>query len=95
MKAMKEECQNKQQGVVICCGGQWRQLFDMVDDHKNGHFNSKGYKPDWWTIDTHINDIVTIGPYITWGHLDAVTSRISFLPLGTKAMKIWIYARTT
>ena len=92
MIGMKKKCIENQEGVVICCGDNWRNLFNMVDG-PNGHFNSKGHKPDCWEINCHINDIVTIGPYLTWAHLDALTSRVSFLPLGTKAMKIWIYAR--
>ena len=86
MKAMKEEVIKKKKGVVICCGKMWRDTFQMQI--------SQGNYPQHWLIHHHNNDIVTIGPYLTWGHLDAQTSRLSFLPLGTQAMKIWIYART-
>ena len=86
MKAMKKECIEQKKGVVICCGDGWRDIFQMQI--------SQGNYPKRWLINDNINDIVTIGPYLTWGHYDAQISRISFLPLGTQAMKIWIYART-
>jgi hypothetical protein len=72
-------------GIIICCEKRWRDGFNIRIDGQ--------IYPKCWYISDITEDIVTIGPFLTWGHIDAGTSRLSVIPLGMEAMKIWIVAR--
>ena len=85
LKQLQEMVKKDKDGVIICCEKGLRDQFQI--SIKNNKI------PKAWIIENPIEDVVTIGPFLTWGHIDAGTSRISVLPLGMKAMKIWIVAR--
>ena len=71
----------------MCFRKKWRELFDIKETE---HY----LKGQVWkacrstTISKPIEDILTVGSYISWAHIDAGgTSRISFLPHGSEIMK--------
>jgi hypothetical protein len=76
----------------VCCGKNWRQVFGI--EECKGYRTNDPIKNTSYKISKPVEDIVTVGSYFSWGHIDAGgTSRISYLPAESNIMKLWIYAK--
>ena len=77
----------------MCCGKTWREVFD-IREYERYSMGDVVENNTTYTISKPVEDIVTVGSYFSWGHIDAGgTSRISYLPAESNIMKLWIYAK--